>query len=85
MSLGRKQIDEDRLRRLVPVSVGAMLEASEVEVDVGEKKMTGLLHFCFSEIALGTPRHGLRPLAVVLKKGDKTDFSELSTTQSRNL
>ena len=43
------------------------------------------LHFCFSEIALGTPRHGLRPLAVVLKKGDKTDFSELSTTQSRNL
>lgn len=49
MSLGRKQIDEDRLRRLVPVSVGAMLEASEVEVDVCEKKMTGLLHFCFSE------------------------------------
>jgi len=27
MSLGRKQIDKDRLRRLVPVSVEAMLEA----------------------------------------------------------
>lgn len=43
------------------------------------------LHFCFSEVALGTPHHGLRPLAVVLKKDDETDFSELLTMQSRNL
>lgn len=53
MSLGRKQIDEDGLRRLVPVSVGAMLEASEVEVDVGYQKVTGLLHSAFQSIKSG--------------------------------
>ena len=43
------------------------------------------LHSCFSEVALGTPHPGLRPLAVVLKKDDETDFSELLTMQSRSL
>lgn len=33
--MGRKQIDEDGLRRLGPVSLGVTLEASDVEVDVG--------------------------------------------------